>query len=309
MVRNEFTFPSADGKTSIHAVEWLPEGAPRAVVQLSHGVAEHILRYEPFARFLTAQGFAVAGHDHLGHGASVAPGAPRLYFGPKGSWQWVVDDLYTLRHQLAEQFPHIPCYLLGHSMGSFLARTYLIRFPGTVSGAILMGTGQPPAAVTAAGRLAAAEEVRRLGEERPSPLLEHLIFGSYARLFAPCRTDCDWILPQPGKRGRLHRRPPLRRHAHRRAVPGDAGGPCLHRQREKPPPDGSSTPILFLSGTMDPVGGCGKEVRQVARRFEKAGVREVSLRLYPELRHELLNEDCRESVCHDILHWLEERTK
>lgn len=309
MVRNEFTFPSADGKTSIHAVEWLPEGAPRAVVQLSHGVAEHILRYEPFAHFLTAQGFAVAGHDHLGHGASVAPGAPRLYFGPKGSWQWVVDDLYARRHQLAEQFPHIPCYLLGHSMGSFLARTYLIRFPGTVSGAILMGTGQPPAAVTAAGRLAAAEEVRRLGEERPSPLLEHLIFGSYARLFAPCRTDCDWI-SLSRENVDAYIADPLcggtpTAGLFREMLGGLAFiGSGKNLRRMDP-----STPILFLSGAMDPVGGCGKEVRQVARRFEKAGVREVSLRLYPELRHELLNEDCRESVCHDILHWLEERTK
>ena len=90
MVRNEFTFPSADGKTAIHAVEWLPEGDVRAVLQISHGVSEYILRYEPFAAWLTNRGFAVVGHDHLGHGGSVAPGSARLYFGPKGSWNWVV---------------------------------------------------------------------------------------------------------------------------------------------------------------------------------------------------------------------------
>jgi len=84
MTRNEFTFPSADGKTGIHAVEWLPEGHPRAVLQVSHGVAEYVLRYEPLAEYFTARGFAVAGHDHLGHGGSVAPGGARLYFGPKG---------------------------------------------------------------------------------------------------------------------------------------------------------------------------------------------------------------------------------
>ena len=97
MTRSEFTFPSADGKTAVHAVEWLPEGPVRAVLQISHGVAEYILRYEPFAEYLTARGFAVAGHDHVGHGDSVAPGGARLYFGPRGSWNWVVDDLYTRR--------------------------------------------------------------------------------------------------------------------------------------------------------------------------------------------------------------------
>ena len=142
MVRSEFVFPSADGKTGIHAVDWTPETAPRGVLVISHGVSEHILRYEPLASYLTERGFAVAGHDHLGHGTSVAAGAPRLYFGPRGSWDWVVQDLYTRRNLAGERYPGLPVFLLGHSMGSFLARTYLIRYPGTLAGAILMGTGQ-----------------------------------------------------------------------------------------------------------------------------------------------------------------------
>ena len=161
MARNEFTFPSADGKTAVHAVEWLPEGQPKAVLQISHGVAEYILRYEPFAEYLTVRGFAVAGHDHLGHGSSVAPGGARLYFGPKGSWHWVVDDIYTRRDLLGKRFPGIPLFLLGHSMGSFLARTYLIRYPGTLDGAILMGTGQMSSALIAGGRAVSGTIFRR----------------------------------------------------------------------------------------------------------------------------------------------------
>ena len=141
MVRNEFTFLSADGKTPIHAVEWLPEGSVRAVLQIAHGVSEYILRYEPFAEFLTARGFAVVGHDHLGHGGSIAPDAAPLYFGPRGSWNWVVDDIDQRRKLAKKQFPDVPYFLLGHSMGSFLARTYLIRYPGGLDGAVLMGTG------------------------------------------------------------------------------------------------------------------------------------------------------------------------
>ena len=169
MVRNEFTFPSADGRTGIHAVEWTPDMAPRAVLVLSHGVSEHILRYEPLAAYLTERGFAVAGHDHLGHGLSVAAGAPRLYFGPRGSWDWAVQDLYARRELAGQRFPGLPVFLLGHSMGSFLARTYLIRYPGTVAGAILMGTGQMPPALVAAGRVLPPGRPERWGTAIPAP--------------------------------------------------------------------------------------------------------------------------------------------
>ena len=193
MVRNEFTFPSADGRTGIHAVEWTPDMAPRAVLVLSHGVSEHILRYEPLAAYLTERGFAVAGHDHLGHGLSVAAGAPRLYFGPRGSWDWVVQDLYTRRELAGRRFPGLPVFLLGHSMGSFLARTYLIRYPGTVAGAILMGTGQMPPALVAAGRVLAAREARKVEDRHSSPLVNKLAFEAYNQKFAPNRTGYDWL--------------------------------------------------------------------------------------------------------------------
>ena len=173
---------------------WRPEGEVRTVLQISHGVVEYALRYEPFAAFLTEHGFAVAANDHIGHGQSLAEGAPRLYFGPKGSWQTVVDDLYTLRCHCGKEFPGVPYALLGHSMGSFLARTYLIRYPGTVQAAVIMGTGQQSAAMTAGGRLVAARETRRLGgDDKVSKLAEGLAFGSYNKLFAPNRTSCDWL--------------------------------------------------------------------------------------------------------------------
>ena len=177
MVRNEFTFPSADGRTGIHAVEWTPDMAPRAVLVLSHGVSEHILRYEPLAAYLTEWGFAVAGHDHLGHGLSVAAGAPRLYFGPRGSWDWAVQDLYARRELAGQRFPGLPVFLLGHSMGSFLARTYLIRYPGTVAGAILMGTGQNPDAMLVGGKALASVLARKGGRENASDVVEKLAFG------------------------------------------------------------------------------------------------------------------------------------
>ena len=304
MTRNKFSFLSADAKTSIHGELWLPEGPARAVVQISHGVAEYILRYDPLAAYLTERGIAVVGNDHLGHGSSVAPGAPRLYFGPKGSWMHVVEDLYTLRCRVGRQAPDVPWFLLGHSMGSFLARTYLIRYPGTVSGAVLVGTGQMSPALVAGGRAIAAREARRVGETRPSPLVGQLAFGTYNKRFAPNRTAFDWVSLDPGNVDRYLADP----------LCGEDPSTGLFREMlwgisyiTRPANlrrMNANTPVLFLSGAMDPVGDCGKGVRRAYHSFQKAGVRDVSMKLYPELRHEIFNEACREDIYNDLYQWL-----
>lgn len=305
MVRNEFTFPSADGRTGIHAVEWTPDMAPRAVLVLSHGVSEHILRYEPLAAYLTERGFAVAGHDHLGHGLSVAAGAPRLYFGPRGSWDWAVQDLYARRELAGQRFPGLPVFLLGHSMGSFLARTYLIRYPGTVAGVILMGTGQMPPALVAAGRVLAAREARKVGDRHSSPLVNKLAFEAYNQKFAPNRTGYDWLSAST-KNVDQYLADPL--------CGGDPtiglfremlrGIACIEKQ-ENLKRMNRNTPVLFLSGQDDPVGDMGKGVRRAYRSFRRSGVRDVEIRLYQGLRHEILQETGREKVYADVAHWLE----
>ena len=307
MIRKEFTFPSADGKTAIHTVEWLPLQDPRAVLQIAHGMTEYILRYEPFAEYLTDRGFAVVGHDHLGHGESISPDGTKLYFGTTGSWNWVTKDIYTLRQTAAKHFPGIPHFLLGHSMGSFLVRTYLIQYPGTVNAAILMGTGQLSPLHIASGKAIVALESQKIDENQPSPLAEHLSFTSYNKLFAPNRTGYDWLSASTKNVDDFI------------ADPWCGGQPTIGLFREmlngisyisKPEhlkKMNPQTPILFLSGSMDPVGNCGKGVQQAYRSFLKAGIRNVSIRLYPQLRHEILYEDCREQIYQDIFDWMEEK--
>ena len=310
MIRNEFTIPSADGRTALHAVEWIPETPFRAVLQISHGLGEHILRYEPFAEYLTAHGVAVFGHDHLGHGTSIPPDGVRLWFGPKGAWDWLTTDLYTLRRTAETRLnvkPGTPVLLLGHSMGSFLARSFLIRFPGTAQGAVLTGTGQPPAALIAFGQALIAEESARLGEQSVSLLASALAFGSYNRPFAPNRTMYDWMSANE-ENVDLFLSSPL-----------CGGTPTIGLIREmlsglREIGAASNlrrmcrdTPVLFLSGTDDPVGDMGAGVRRVERAFRRAGVKDVGMVLYPGMRHEILNELDRLTVYANILRWMETR--
>lgn len=304
MVKNEASFLSHDGKTPIHTVEWLPEGAVRAVLQISHGVAEYAARYEPLAEYLTKRGFAVAGNDHIGHGLSVAPGAPRLYFGPDGSWNHVVDDLYTLRSQIGERFPGVPCFLLGHSMGSFLARTYLIRYPGTVDGAVIMGTGQMAPALLAGGRLIAAREGRKVGWDQCSPVVERLAFGAYNKRFSPNRTSADWLSVSEANVDAYLADPLCGGNASVGLFREMLSGIAFIRRPENLKKMNLNTPVLFIAGDMDPVGDCGKGVRRAYRSFRKAGVRDLSIKLYPGARHEILNDNCRETVYQDLFQWL-----
>ena len=304
MVRNEFTFPSADRKTAIHAVEWLPDEAPVAVLQIAHGVSEFILRYEPFAQYLTAQGFAVVGHDHLGHGDSVAPGAQRLYFGPAGSWNWVVEDIHTLRVLAGDKFPGIPYFLMGHSMGSFLARNYLIRHPGTVNGAIIMGTGQMPGLVLKAGKMVASLMAKKVGEDQPHPLVESLAFGTYNKAFAPNRTAYDWLSVSEANVDWYIAHPLCGGNPTTGLFREMMGGMAFMEKTANLKRMDKTMPILFISGEMDPVGNCGKGVRQAYESFVRAGMSHVTLKLYPALRHELLCEDCRQTIFEDIFLWL-----
>lgn len=304
MGKREFTFPSADGKTQIHAVEWLPVGEVKAVLQICHGVAEYILRYEDFALFLNSKGIAVVGHDHIGHGNSVAPGAPRLYFGAEGSWNWVVADIESRRKLASQAFPGVPYFLMGHSMGSFLARTYLIQYPGQVDGAVIMGTGQMSPALITGGMLLAAVIGKLGGMDKPSGLVDKIAFGPYNKPFAPNRTDLDWLSKNPDNVDAYIAD----------SLCGGAATPGLFREMlsgisiitdsDEAKKMNLHKPVLFISGAMDPVGDCSKGVEKAYAMFQKIGVEDVSIKLYPELRHEILNEDCREQVYADIFAWL-----
>lgn len=300
----QFRFPSSDGSSSCYAGAWLPPEEPRGVVQIVHGVGEHIGRYETAARFLTRQGFLVCGEDHLGHGNTVQDGRYGA-FAPQNGWKLVVADIARLRRIQGEKHPGVPYFLLGHSMGSFLTRTYLIDHPGTVDGAILSGTGQEPAPLVAFGKLLAGLECRRLGYDGVSPLVDRLSLGAYNRRFRPNRTSADW-LSRDEEQVDAYLADPLCSHKSSVSMFRDMmGGLQYIASRENLARMDPDTPVYFFSGDQDPVGGMGKGVRKVYAMFQAAGCRDVTLKLYPGGRHEMFNELDRQQVFDDLLAWLE----
>ena len=304
MIKNEFFYPSADGKTRIHGVEWLPDGDVLAVLQIAHGVAEYILRYEDFARYLTERGFAVVGNDHIGHGESVAPDAKPLYFGPKGSWDWVVQDVRSLRQRMGDKYPGKPYFMLGHSMGSFVLRTYLICYPGTVDAAVIMGTGQQPAQMTGTGQKLAQILGICGAEDSSSDLVNKLVFGPYNKQFAPNRTQFDWLSANAENVDRYIADPLCGGKPSLGLFREMMWGLAFIREPENLQKMDVNTPVLFISGDKDPVGGNGRGVTRAYESFRKAGVLDAALLLYPEMRHEILNEDDRARVYQDVYEWL-----
>lgn len=306
--KKDFSFLSTDGATMLHGVLWESTQVPaKAVVQIAHGVAEHIDRYDHFARFLNDHGFTVVGHDHLGHGKSVTVNGTAVYFGDGATWETVTDDLYALHTRMKGQYPALPHFLLGHSMGSFLVRSYLIRYSGTVQGAIVMGTGWQGGMSISAG-LALCSILAKNGADKPHPLITKLAFGSYNKKFKPARTAFDWLsadeanvdayLVDPYCGGEMTVglfRQMLRGFRFNQRFSS------LDRMNGK-------TPVLLISGKADPVGDMGAGVNQTYSEFKRSGVADCTVKLYPKLRHEILNEAAhRDEVYGDILNWMEER--
>ena len=305
-ITSEFFFPSSDGKTLIHVNQWTPsERRILGVVQIAHGVAEYGARYAPFARFLCGHGFVVVANDHLGHGQSLIPGGPMVYLGEKDGWWNVVDDMECLRSRVAKVFPDRPYFLFGHSMGSFLSRTHLIRYPGRLDGCILCGTGHQSPALIAGGKLIADREIRRLGKKAFSARADDLAFGAYNKAFAPTRID--WVSASE-ENVDAYIADPL--------CGGDTtlglfrdmldGLSYITRQSNMDKMD-ADLPVFFIAGDQDPVGDMGKGVRKAHDCFKKAGIRDLSIKLYHGLRHEILNEASRQYVYRDVLDWLEAR--
>lgn len=304
----EFFFHSSDGHGKLHGIRWLPDsGEPKAVLQIAHGVAEYVARYDLFARFLADSGFAVVGNDHLGHGKSAPSKEDKGFFADKDGWNTVVKDMHLLYEQERAQYRGCPYFLLGHSMGSFLARTYLIKYPGELAGCIISGTGSQPLALCNFGLFAARLERLRLGPRGKSKFLDNLSFGSYNKRITPHRTPNDWLSRDSMIVDKYYNDEDCGFISSVSLFSDMLSGIKYISDRKNLQKMQKDLPILFMSGEMDPVGSYGKGVTAAYQSFLDAGCTDVTLKLYPEGRHEMLNETNKEEVYADIRQWLESK--
>ena len=304
-VFKSFTYPSSAEGQPIHALACLPQGEVRGVVQIVHGIGEHIGRYRPFMGYLAAQGFAAVGEDHLGHGETAADEAAQGRFYPENGWDHVVRDLLALKEIIAPRYPGAPWILFGHSMGSFLARTMLIDAPECCDLAILSGTGNPGRLLLRFGNAVCRRYVARHGYDAPGEKLQKLAMGNYLKRIPHPRTPNDWQSRDEQEVDRFIS-DPLCHSIGKAGIYADMiGGIRRVTDPREAAKMAKELPLLFVSGAEDPVGGYGAEVRRAAALFEKAGVRDVTVKLYEGARHELLNETNRAEVQEEILEWIE----
>ena len=302
-MRSEFWFDSC-GAGKIHCCKWIPEGCPKGVVQIVHGIAEFVECYDEFAVWLTSKGYAVVAEDHMGHGQSINGDGIQGYF--HGGWFSAVEDTYHLLQETRKEYPDIPYILFGHSMGSFMARTILCRYPDSgISGAVICGTAWQPTFALPAVIKMMEMACRKIGETVPSPNLQNLIFGSYNSKIEHPRTPYDG-LSRDKKIVDAYISHPLCGFTVCCGLLRDMMQGIYYIQKpehlEKMQKD---LPVCFIAGGDDPVGSYGKGIHQAAAAFRKVGMRNVNVRIYPLCRHEILNEINKEAVFEDVTQWME----
>ncbi|MGG5317991.1 alpha/beta fold hydrolase [Enterococcus sp. AZ072] len=301
-MRESFQLPSIDQQAQLQGYLWGCEN-PKAVLQLSHGMAEHILRYETFAEYLNQYQIVVVGHDHLGHGGSINHD---LYghFHDKSIENGLVTDLHQVTQYAKKRFANLPYFCLGHSMGSFVLRNYLYEYANELDGAIIVGTGQQPKWLTKAGRALAKNLAKFQGETHHSQLIDRVAFSGNNRRISPHRTEKDWLVSLPDEVdkyladqlcGFL-----FTLSGYQELFSLIIGSQDQERIRQLP----ANIPLLFLSGKEDPIGDYGKGVLKAAKSYQAAGLERIEVHLYENARHEVLNERQKEQVYLDLVTWL-----
>lgn len=305
-MRDEFFFPSKDGNTEIHTIEWKPVGEVRAVLQICHGMVEYIRRYDEFAQFLCGEGYYVVGNDHLGHGKSIQAKSEYGFFNEKYGNACVLGDMHTLRQRTEKKYPGVPYFMLGHSMGSSLLRQYIQMYGNGLSGAVLMGTvaDHKKAALLFGKRLCRVMAAFR-GWHYRSKMVDNLVLGAYNKKFKPARTRADWITSDNENLDMYVADPLCSFMSTVNAYYNVFSGMIGIQRKESVYMIPKGLPVLFVSGADDPVGEFGKGVRKIYEKYRAAGIRDVTLRLYTGDRHEILNETDRDQVYKDLLGWFE----
>ena len=297
---------STDSKNNLNVIIWETEKEPIGVLQIVHGMAGYIDRYDNFAKYMTEHGFNVIGHDHLGHGHSVSDERDYGFFAEENGDKIIIEDMHSVTQYAREKWEELPNFILGHSMGSFCLRQYLTKYSNDVFGAIIMGTGWIPSAAALLGKTIATNTCKSKGSHTVNPLLIKLTLEPYNKPFAPARTNCDW-LSRDEKQVDLYVNDKLCGFDFTAGAYKDfftvlekiAKNRQLIGMRK-------SLPILITSGSVDPVGG-KKACEKLNAQYKRCGIDDVTLKLWENDRHEILNELDKSDVYRYIYNWLKSR--
>lgn len=306
MEAESFKFKSC-GK-EIFAYKWLPQKGIRikAIIQIAHGMAEHASRYRAFGLAMANEGIAVYANDHRGHGKTAGHVDNVGYFADKNGWDLVIEDIHKFTELIKKDHPGIPFFLFGHSMGSLLVRNYCFIYGKDIDGIILTGNSGDPGLLKFLGVLVSRLEILFKGKRAKSPFLNKLTLGAYNKAFSPARTDFDWLSRD------------------NKVVDEYIGDPfcggvfsagffldlSLGALAVNNPANISKTPgdlpIFLLSGGSDAVSNMAKDIEKICSQYRKAEIKDISFKIYPGARHELLNETNKEEVCSDIAGWIDQ---
>ena len=304
--RVELIYKSRDGITQIHATEWLPEERPpKAILKIVHGMKEFVDRYDGFARYVADRGFIVVGEDHLGHGRTAISSKDLGYFAKKDSDVILVRDVHRLKKTIQSEYPGLPYFIYGFSMGSFITRKYLTMYGEGIDGAIIGGTGWIAERRLRFGITVTALLAKLHGDRYCSDIVEKLAMGDYNRRISRPRTPSDWICTVDSVVDQYEANPkcafPFTVNAYNTLFK-------IIQYVQEPknvqriPED---LPVIFMSGLQDPVGDYGEGVKKAAELYMVNGMKNVSIKLYDGMRHEIHNEERKHIVYLDMLEWLE----
>lgn len=302
----DFYFTSST-ENKIYAKMWRNEEIEqyRGIVQLVHGMQEHIGRYDEFAKEIAKNRYIVVGHDHLGHGKTATNKEDFGYFAKENGWEHLAQDVHILKKEISEKYPNLPYIIFGHSMGSLVVRTYLTKYNDNLKGVILSGTsGQKAGLIT--GQILTKFIMLVRGERYRSPLLEYLITGSFNKKFKPNRTKADWTTRDEEVVDKYQKDPlcgfNFTTNGYINLLKGS-----YYLSKQKNINKTAKVPILLISGDKDPVGGMGKGVIRVENMLKNAGLQDVTIRLFKDARHELTNEINKDEVYYVIFNWLNKK--
>lgn len=295
---------TANDRSRLYVNQWLPDAPPKALIMVSHGMAEHGGRYVRLAEALCGAGYGVFALDQRGHGRTADEGTLGL-FAEQDGWNKVVGDLASLNQHIGQQLPGVPIILVGHSMGSYITQAYLLHHSASLHGAVLSGSNFQPVALYRAARLITRAERLRQGLRGRSALIECLSFGSFNQAFKPNRTAFDWLSRDPDEVDRYLHDPLCGFRCTNQLWFDLLGGLQQISKASNLAQIDPGLPILVIGGECDPVSE-GKRLKSLAHALREAGCQNLQLNIYPQARHEVFNETNRDEVTADVLTWLDQ---